>query len=118
MSLYSLDDLKTAQDTLDSINTKWSNYSGNNPNKYQSELKSARRSVKLITESLKSSGLIPLTEAETLNKELDILFPKARSKQIIEHNGAKYIKKFFPAEKSNSGKTVTAWDSYWEIIKE
>ncbi|OKP25456.1 hypothetical protein [Serratia liquefaciens] len=113
---YTIDDYKTAQDELARITERWDNYSGNNPNKYHSLLSEARFKVRVIEGSLKSQGVIPLSDKETLEKELDKNFPNARSKQVVEFEGKKYRKRFFPLEKSRSGKTVNEWGSCWEIV--
>lgn len=113
---YTIDDYNIAQDELARITEKWDNYSGNNPNKYYSQLSGARSKVRIIEGSLKSQGVIPLSDKEILEKELNIKFPNARSKQVVEFEGKKYIKKFFPLEKSRSGKTVNEWGSCWELV--
>jgi hypothetical protein len=60
----------------------------------------------------------PLTEKELLDKELDEAFPNAQSKQIVEHKGRKYRRRFWPLDKSRSGKTVHEWGCDWiEIDK-
>ncbi len=116
--MYTLDDLKKAQDTLTTWSERWENYSGNNPNKYQSDLKTARAKVRHITDYLKNNGTIPKSEQELLNDELDSHFPNAQSKEIVEYKGKKYKKVFFPEEKSRSGKTVQEWGQRWNAIDE
>lgn len=59
-----------------------------------------------------------MTKAELLNAELDALFPLARSKQIVTHNGWRYMKPFYPLESSRSGKTVIAWGLTLELKEE
>lgn len=117
MALYTLADLEKAQLELDREIERWDNYNGNNPNKYQSDIKSARQQLLHIEEQLKSAGTIPLSDKEKLNRELDQLFPNASSKEIVKHNGVSFIKRFRPREKSRSGKTVTAWVAWWEEAK-
>ena len=114
--MYTLDDLKKAKEKLDFWNKKWDNYSGNNPNKYQSDIKSARREIDTITNNLKTTGIIELTEQEKLEKKLDVEFPNAKSKEIIEFNGQKYQRRFFPLEMSRSRKTVNSLGKSWEKL--
>lgn len=97
---------------------RWENYGGNNPNKYQTDIRHARHKVQLIEDSLKASGVLPRSPQEELERELDAAYPNAASKQIVTHNGVRYQRKFWPMEKSRSGKTVTAWGKGWEKLPE
>jgi hypothetical protein len=45
---YTLEDLETAKQDLKTLREKWENYSGNNSNKYQSEIRSATSMVRVI----------------------------------------------------------------------
>lgn len=116
MSQYTLQDLEKAQSELMRITDKIANDSSNNPNKYESDRKSKAREVLLIEGQLKTYGVIEMTDEEKLTKQLDELFPDARSKQIITHNGKKYQKCFSPAEMSRSRKNVMAWNSWWKAV--
>ena len=49
--------------------------------------------------------------------ELDRRFPKVRSREVVEHDGKRYIRRFTPLRVSNSGKTVMEWGRYWEEKK-
>jgi hypothetical protein len=113
--LYTLDDLEKARDNLKIWSKRWEDYSGNNPNKFQADIKAARREVRSIESSLKTSGVIELSEHEKLEQKLDIVFPNAHSKDVVEFEGKKYIRRFFPLEHSRSRKTVTQWGKEWEI---
>ncbi len=76
-----------------------------------------RRTVRLIESALKASGELPLTEKEQLEKDLDAAFPNAESKQTVEFRGRTYQLKFWPVEKSRSGKKVIDWGRGWvEVI--
>jgi hypothetical protein len=112
---YTAEDYEAAQDELARMIDKWDNYSGNNPNKYHSQLSAARSKVRIIESSLKIQGVIPLSDDERLEKELNMKFPNASSNQVVEFEGRKYIKKFFPLEKSRSGR-VKVWGSGWEPV--
>ncbi|WP_455871657.1 hypothetical protein [Serratia proteamaculans] len=110
---YTIDDYKAAQDELARITARWDNYSGNNPNKYHSQLTAARSKVRIIENALKFYEVISLTDDESLEKKLNMQFPNAISNQVVEFEGRKYIKKFFPLEKSRNGR-VKVWGSSWE----
>lgn len=112
--MYTLEDHKAAKAELEALNKTWENYSGNNPNKFQTSIREARAKVRTIEEALKSIGTIPRTEQEELKRQIDIAFPNAKSKQIVEFNGKRYIRRFTPLGKSLSGKTVTEWGKSWE----
>lgn len=116
--MYTLDDLEAARAALKSWQDQFDRYSGNNPDKYQADIKAARRQVRAIEDALKANGTIPLTEKEQLEKELDDAFPNARSKQIVSLNGRRFQRRFWPMEKSRSGKTVTEWGRGWTELSE
>lgn len=54
-----LDDLKQAHADLEPWQERWDNYSGNNPNKYRSSIKSAGERVRTIEADLRRRGLLP-----------------------------------------------------------
>lgn len=118
MTTYSLDDLAEAKAELKMQNARWENYSGNNPNKFHTQIESARLKVHLIEAELKQSGLISLSPMEARNAMLDAAFPNAKSKEIVDWQGKKYIRRFSPLSKSLSGKTVKAWSKFWEELDE
>ena len=64
---------------------------------------------------LLTKGAIPLTGNEIIEKELDRLFPDAESKEIVEHQGVRYQRRFSPAERSRRG-NVTRWDKSWVAV--
>jgi hypothetical protein len=115
---YTLADLERAKSDLAAWQQRWDNYTGNNPDKYQADIRSARAEVQRIEQYLKLTGVIPLTEPEKLERELDAAFPNAKSREIVEYQGRKFQRRFFPLEKSRSRKTVTAWGRSWEELKE
>lgn len=115
---YTMADLEKARAELTRLSDAFANDSSNNPNKYQSQIKAASRKVRHIEAALKDAGVIPLTDHEKLERELDAAFPNARSKEVVEHKGKKYQRWFYPAEKSNSGKTVHEWDKGWREVTE
>ena len=74
--------------------------------------------VRTIEDALKANGTLPLTEKEQLEKELDAAFPDAKSRQMVDYNGRRFQRRFWPVEKSRSGNTVTAWGKGWTEIKD
>lgn len=116
--MCTVDDLQEAKADLARWNERWANYSGNNPDKYQADIKAAARKVRAIEQALKDQGVLPLTEKEVLEKKLDAEFPDARSKEVVEYKGKKYRRRFWPLERSSSGKTVTEWGKSWELVKQ
>jgi hypothetical protein len=121
---YTLDDLKRAKDNLAHLAAQWDSYNGNNPNKYRAKIDTARLEVSIIESHLRANGTLPppppkpLTEKELLDKELDEAFPNAQSKQIVTYKGQKYQRRFWPLDKSRSGKTVHVWGRDWKKIDE
>ncbi|APC11832.1 MULTISPECIES: hypothetical protein [Providencia] len=111
-----LNELKLAIDELKKIEERNSNYSGNNPNKYDASIRDARIKVRILDAKAKSEGLIELNNSEKLNRILDEKYPNAKSKKIVEYEGAKYIKRYFPVVKSRSRKTVREWGSSWNRL--
>ncbi|WP_326543994.1 hypothetical protein [Pseudorhodoferax sp.] len=116
MPLYTLDDHTAAKANLDSLNTKWDNYSGNNPNKFRADIEAAKAKLHSIETELKANGLLARTATEERNASLDAAFPNAQSREIVEWEGRKYMRRFTPVSKSLSGKTVNAWDIHWEEV--
>jgi len=115
---YTLADLEAAKDDLAARNRRFDDYTGNNPDKYQAAIRSARTRVREIETALKTAGAIPKSEHEQIESELDRMFPNARSKEIVEYGGKKYRRSFIPLERSRSRKSVTVWDKSWVIIQE
>ena len=111
--MATLEDLDAARRDLAQLCERFDNYSGNNPNKYQSDIKAARRQVRDVESQLKASGILPLSAKERLDAELDRAFPSAKSKQVVEYQGRNYQRRFWPVEHSNSRKTVTEWGKGW-----
>ncbi|MGL4188660.1 MAG: hypothetical protein ACRCTM_07240 [Sphaerotilus sulfidivorans] len=115
--MYTLEDYAAAKAKLESLNKMRENYDGNNPNKYQAKIETAKADLHLIEESLKQSGLLSRTETEERDLQLDAAFPNAQSRQVVEWKSRKYMRRFSPVSKSLSGKTVKDWRGYWEEVK-
>ena len=107
--MYTLDDYEKAKAEARKWTEAFDRYSGNNPNKYQSDIKQARVKLREIEQDLKRRGVLMTNDKEKLEAELDKQFPEAKSKQSVEYKGNRYQRKYFPLEKSRSGKTVTEW---------
>tara|TARA_R110000787_G_scaffold120437_1_gene231378 strand:- start:530 stop:889 length:360 start_codon:yes stop_codon:yes gene_type:complete len=114
LNLESKDDLEEAKKNLDRLEERDSMDTSGNPDKYTTRIRQARDEVHRITESLKRQGVIPYTKKELLTQKLDAVFPKARSKDIVEYEGKRFQKRFSPATKSRSGNTVYRWNIWWE----
>lgn len=114
--MYTLEDYGTAKAELDTLNAKWEQYSGNNPNKYRTDVEKAKAKLHLIETTLKANGYLSITPIEERNAILDSTFPHAQSKEIVEWEGKKYMRRFSPVSKSLSGKTVYLWKKSWEEV--
>lgn len=114
--MATLQDYEDAKRELEKWQAAWDNYDGNNPDKYRTDISNARARLHQIEQALKQEGLLPLTEHETLERELDRRFPNAKSKQLVEHEGKRYMRRFTPVAKSRSGNTVKEWHRWWEEV--
>ncbi|MDQ0080991.1 hypothetical protein J2W35_001328 [Variovorax boronicumulans] len=112
--MYTLDDYNLAKIELDALNQRWENYSGNNPNKYKADIAAAGAKVRAIESALKSAGILQRTPQEELEHKLDLAYPNAQSKQIVEFEEKRYIRRFMPLRRSISGRSVTEWAKFWE----
>lgn len=118
MTNYTLADLQAAKDELAAWNKCFDDYTGNNPDKYQSDMRSARARLREIESALKTAGAIPRSEHEQIESTLDRMFPNACSQEIVEYEGRKYQRHFTPLERSRSRKSVTVWGKSWAKLQE
>lgn len=114
--MYTLEDLYIAQEELALWQDRWDRYDGNNPNKYQADIRNAQSRVRSITESLKANGVLERSEQEKLEVRLDHEFPNAQSNEIVEFEGKQYQRRFYPLRKSRSRKSVTEWGKSWNLV--
>ncbi|MFH0891232.1 MAG: hypothetical protein V1867_00460 [Candidatus Falkowbacteria bacterium] len=114
--MYNLDNLEKAKKNLKEWQDAFADDSSNNPDKYLSQIRSARRQVRAVVKDLKERGILEMTTEEKISAELDKLYPKAKSKTVVEYNENKYRLHFFPLEHSRSRKTVTEWGHQWVMI--
>lgn len=111
--MYTLEDLNAAEAELKRWDDAYANDTSNNPNKYEAQRRDARRTLRQISDALKRSGILQMSEEERLTNELDQLYPGARTKTIVSHNGGKYQIRYFPLAWSRSRKSVTEWGHEW-----
>lgn len=111
--MYTLEDLNAAEAELRRWDDAYANDTSNNPNKYEAQRRDARRTLRQISDALKRSGILQMSEEERLTNELDQLYPGARTKTIVSHNGGKYQIRYFPLAWSRSRKSVTEWGHEW-----
>lgn len=116
--MYTVDDYEKAKAALKKLNDRFDRYDGNNPNKYQADLKMARSRLRTIEAYLKEVGIIAITDKERIEKVLNKAFPNAKSKEVVEFEGKCYQLRFFPLEMSRSRKTVTEWGKSWVEVRE
>lgn len=114
--MYSLDDLAVATAELQRWNDAYANNRSNNPNKYEAQRRDAGVKVRMIEESLKRQGLIEKSESEILNAELDRLFPNAKPRTTVTHDGKQYQIRYLPLVTSRSRKTVKEWGHSWVAL--
>ena len=62
---------------------------------------------------LKSNGVIPFSEVETISAKLMILYRKAKKCEVVEYNGYNYECQFSPLKLSKTGKVVRKWAKYF-----
>lgn len=57
--MATVEDLEEARRELARWNERFDNYSGNNPNKYRSDINAARQRVRDLEDYLKAAGALP-----------------------------------------------------------
>ncbi len=113
---FTLADYEKALADLAEQEAKWDAYTGNNPEKWHAARKTCRERVRLIELSLKRAGILTQTAHEQVEQALDREFSNAKSNQIVEFEGKRYQLKFIPAARSRSGKSVTSWKRWWQLV--
>ena len=56
-------------------------------------------------------------EEKEIARALDELYPKAKSKTVVEYEGEKYQIRYFPVEKTADGAKVKKWGHRWIPVK-
>ncbi len=115
--MYTLQDLEEARAELNEWVRRDDNYDGGNIDKYRFLIDDAKARIRRIEKHLKSVGIMPYTDVELFEAELDRLFPKAKSKDIVSYNGNRYQRRYFPLQTSRSRKTVKEWGREWVLLK-
>lgn len=113
--LFTLADLEAARAEHARWEQAWDNYSGNNSDKYAGPRKQASAKVAQIEAYLKDTGVLPRSEQELLERELDRAFPQARHRDIVEWQGARYERLVTPGEFTRSRK-VKSWSKSWRHV--
>lgn len=112
--MYSLKDLKKAEDEHERIAKLWSDaYSKDKPNEYDFEAREATKRLQTIEQYLKASGVLAFSEHELIEETLNHKYPHAQSRDVVRYQGKRYQKQFIPLELSKTGKTVKKWGSKW-----
>ena len=120
MSLESMENKSKEMVALESARElliKLQNSDSNNPNAHRTRINSLVLEIRELENNLKTSGELPVSDLEKVNILLDRLYPNAKSKTTVEHEGMKYRIQYFPSQKSRSGKTVQEWGHLWNPIK-
>ena len=118
MPQYTTEDYAAAKARLERLTDQMASYSGNNPNKHRADVAAARATLHQIETDLKARGVLPRTSDEERDALLDSAFPNAQSKEVVEWQGRRYVRRFSPVSKSLSGKTVNEWHKFWEEVAE
>jgi hypothetical protein len=93
----------------------------NNPGRTRRWIREKTECVALIRAGLIAQGDLPKPEKsaeriahEKIEAELDRLHPNAQNRRVVEYQGNRYIRCYWPIETSNSGKTVYLWHASWQ----
>jgi hypothetical protein len=112
MTAYTLQDLEAAKSKLEQLNEKWDCDGGKDPNKYRPAIHAALHDVEVIERALKERGELPWSAQELLENELDHIYPDARSKEVVEHYGKRYERRWVPVKRDQGG-LVSRWKGFW-----
>tara|TARA_R110000803_G_C11716963_1_gene287687 strand:+ start:62 stop:454 length:393 start_codon:yes stop_codon:yes gene_type:complete len=64
----------------------------------------------------KKEGILEYTDKQWLDICIDHAHSNAKSKEVVIYEGKKYRRRFVPASKSRSGKTVYRWWKLWDAL--
>lgn len=110
-----LQELEEAQAELARQIDRQDRYDGNNPNKFATAVREAREKVTHLTLALKAAGLLERTPHEQLEARLDAAHPKARHKDIVTFEGARYQRYVEAATWHLSGNVAT-FSRGWRLL--
>lgn len=80
------------------------------------DIRLASKKVKMLEDDLKKRVIVLGVDKETLHAELDRLFPEAKSKEIVEHEGRRYQRRFYPLTRSIPAVRYSKWVGTWEDL--
>ena len=59
----------------------------------------------------------PTSEEERIARELDELYPKSKSKTVVEYRGKIYQIRYSPATETARGEKVKEWKHRWVLVR-
>lgn len=80
------------------------------------DIRLVTKKVKMIEGDLKKRAIVMGIDMKTLHAELDRLFPDAKSKEIVEHEGRRYQRRFYPLTESIPAVRYSKWEGTWEDL--
>jgi hypothetical protein len=120
-------DVSTANDPLarlhvaieerDALRARYDAYEGNNPDRHRVPLQRAQETVDRLERSCRRLGLLPGSEHDVLEAELDAEFPKAENGQIVQARGRWYQRRFSVGSVSRN-RNPTSWVARWDELSE
>ena len=87
----------------------------NNPDKDLAETNQRIRDAVVDAKLARLSRLENGTS--TAEDRLEVAFPDAKSKSVVEFEGARWQRRYVPAVHSRSRKTVTLWEGCWVRVE-
>jgi len=115
--MHTLEDLEAARAELSQCIDAFDNPRTSFREQLAARIREASRKVHDIESELRSRGLITLDPKRTLEAELDMRFPTAQHREIVEYQGRRYRRRFFPEQKCRSGWAVKKWGRCWEEVE-
>lgn len=110
-----MQDLDEARAALETLLAEQAAYVGNNLNRFAEPLAKAREQVSSVERALKAAGLLEMSPQEALAARLDAAFPKARPKDVVTFEGARYQRLVTALERAPSGQVIR-WDRGWSLV--
>lgn len=80
------------------------------------DIRLAWKQVKMMEDDLKRRAIVLGIDKMTLHAELDRLFPDAKSKEIVKHEGRRYQRRFYPQTESIPAVRYSKWEGTWEDL--
>ena len=76
------------------------------------EVNQAKSKLAEIIAYLRANGTMPKTRHELLEERLDLLYPEAVSREIVDYEGQRYQRRFTPLKRGKGG-GVVKWEKSW-----